>query len=271
MTKTETRGILTDHLRQSLKKKKIPSNTKSGEFDPNKGRIRTKINELPKDFEVITSSPHCWELLSDSDTRASLFRFNEVISKILKHHPVPLKRITCVKKSKKRIFLIEQMKLLNNPSVEANYFVSNFSENDTSLLDNPDKLEELRYRFYLDKIKENSNLKINEWNIILQHYSKYKKRNQFYMPLVEGKEYTWIELKHELQNPKKFVKKIRQDEDFKYEQMFKMLNPVLDKLDKRRNKIINQDLEKIDDMLKKFKYKMDRTDYPFIRKVIKII
>ncbi len=270
MTKTKTRGILTDHLRKSLKKKKMPSNTKSNELDPDKGLIRIKINELPKDFEVIASSPHCWELLSDGDTRASLFRLNDVISKILKYHPTPLKRIKCVKKSKKRIFQIERMKLLNNPSVEANYFISNFSETDTSLSDVQDKLEDLRYRFYLDKIKEGSNLRTNEWNIILQHYNKYKKRNPFYMPLVEDKEYTWIELKHVLQNPEKIVKTTRQNEDSQYEQMFKILNPILDKLDKRRNKIINQDLDKINNILKKYKYKMDRTDYPFIRKVAKI-
>lgn len=271
MTKSETTGILTTNLRECLKRKKLSSNIKRNEFDLKDGRIRNKILELSEDFAIIGGSPHCWNFLVDKDIRNSIFRLEKIISKILAGHPTPLRRLKCIS-SKKRIFTVERIFVPAGSLTEQNFISLNFSDEKTKLnsFDMRERLEKLRDQYYFKTIKEGSNLRPNEWKFLLNHYKKYEKQNPFYLPLSPDKEYTWLDVKNELTQIENITTQIIPNEDSEYDEMWKIINTQSERFDKKRSKVINHDIDKIDEKIRKYGFQIEREYYPFLRKVKKI-
>lgn len=272
MKKTETTGILTEHLRKLLKEKKIPANTKNNEFDLKNGRIKNKILELPEDFEIIAGSPHCLDFLTETDIRNSIYRLDTILSKILAWKPRPLNRLKCINKSQKRVFVVKKVKVIVESSTEQEFLLSKFSDEKTELnsSDMRERLEKLKDEYYFKKIKEGSNLRPNEWKFLLKHYEKYKKQHPFYLPLIKDKEYTWSDVKKELTHIENTSIESKSNEDKEYTEMWKIINTQSEKSDKKRSKSINQDIDKIDEKIRKYGFQIDRERFPRTREVKKI-
>ncbi len=195
--KTKTTGILTLELRKTLAKTKISPNVLWNEFDPKKGRIANKIRELPEDFQTIIGSPHCWDFLIDYEIRNKLLLLERILADLGSWNPTPIRRIKAIQNGEKRIFEVEMVSLLNWRFEEQEYLRQHLADEETAL--KPEqrraRLEEIKQRYFLAKIKEKSSLKPNEWNIIFNYYKKIEKINPYHLPLDKTKQYSWQDIK----------------------------------------------------------------------------
>lgn len=193
-------GILTLEQRKLLRKKKIPSNVKWNLLNTSSGRLTKKVKELSKDFEIISSSPHCWNWLTSLPVTLSIINLKESLDEMAHDYFVPTKRLKVIKKSGKRLFKVELIDVLTTLSKSESKILEKFVAIDDNLPPRDEKhyLKKLRIDYNLSTIKSKSSLRPKEWKIIKEYYQKDDNLHLFFLPFKEDKFYTWDEVEKEL-------------------------------------------------------------------------
>lgn len=210
MRKFHRTGILTLEQRRLLKKKNLEANVKWNLFNPKSGRLTKKVKELSKDFEVIISSPHCWNWLASLPVTLSIIELKENLNKLSLDYFVPTKRLKAISKNGKRLFVVEPINVLRELPKSENKVLEKFVEynENTTSRNERDYLKNLRREYNLSIIKSRSNLRQGEWRIIKRFYKKSKNSHLFFLPFEENKFYTWDEIKNKIiQDPTTLLKK----------------------------------------------------------------
>src|SRR3989304_10562976 len=210
MKTSKTTGILTNVQRIQLRGKNLSANVKWNLFDLNKGRLTRKIKQCPEDFEILANSPHCLGWLTDSSIRDSLNELAQIISKINNFEIIPIKRLKATKKNGKRSYMAETINLPDLLNLEKDYIIeaNSVEKSKTTPAEERERLEVLRDNYYLEKIKEKSSLRPNEWKLLFDYYKKNSRENRFFLPLYFERSYTWQQVKNELIKKSYTVKKI---------------------------------------------------------------